>query len=229
MKIIDAMDRAYHALTTALTTHIYNAENGEAPEPGCEFVAAPDGLFQSMDNARQFGAFTYLEMEAALCVWECINDWTLEDERSKRQGWVELREAVGSVELRHASIGLGQWCLKVYDICTADEPLFFDGVSYDWDVIPMILGHAKNEDGPLIEQSALPDPAAIAAVVMEEHRRSEWFSSARNQAARQWSYADLISENEERAAEAYARGEEAAAFVKWLGEKYDLTPASEGW
>ena len=68
--------------------------------------------------------YTYLEVEAALCVWEWINDVT-----SEPREWVQIREDLGSAELRHQSIALGQWCLKIYDIL--DGGAFFEMISYD--------------------------------------------------------------------------------------------------
>ena len=78
-----------------------------------------------------------------MCVWECLDGWTLG--KDGRAGWIELREAIGTVELRHRSIEYGRWCLKVYDIATAHDADFFDGVAYDWEAIPMIMGHAEHE------------------------------------------------------------------------------------
>lgn len=171
------------------------------------------------------GAFTYLEMEAALCVWECLNDWTLHSE-AHRDDWVKLREAVGSVELRYQSIELGQWALKVYNFCIADDPELFDGTAYDWEVIPMILGYARNEDGPVIYADHLPEPATVAELVKAQHIKNEWFGQARRQAAKLWYYPELISDHINLTEKAFADGENPEAFAKWLGEKLDLTPAS---
>jgi hypothetical protein len=51
--------------------------------------------------------------------------------------WVQIREDLGSAELRHQSIAIGQWCLKIYDIL--DGGTFFEMISYDWEVIPLIM------------------------------------------------------------------------------------------
>ena len=169
------------------------------------------------------GSFTHLEMEAALCVWECINEWTL---NTGRADWIELRDGVGSVEMRHQSIVLGQWVLKVYDICTVDDPDFFDAMPYDWEVVPMILDLARDGDGaPVIYEPALPDPCVTASKVKQIMAESEWRSSARQAAAKQWGYGNLIDDHPERTAAAYAAGEDPGEFVKLLGEKCDLTPA----
>lgn len=40
MTLLDTLKEARDALNTALTQHIYDASNGEAPEPDCEFTAA---------------------------------------------------------------------------------------------------------------------------------------------------------------------------------------------
>lgn len=225
--IIATMERAKEALDEALTTHIYNAESGEKPDPGCQFVEARDSLFMATDSARRFGAFTYLEMEAALCVWECINDWTVNADKQD-EGWTALRQSVGSVEMRHASIPLGVWCLAVFDLCTKDDRDFFDGIAYDWEVIPMILDHCRDAEGaPVIEQAHFPATQIVAPKVMARHRQNEWMREARGQAEVQWAYADLITDHPEAVQAAIEAGEDPAKFVRELGEDLSLIPNSE--
>ncbi|WP_306049231.1 hypothetical protein [Oceaniradius stylonematis] len=172
------------------------------------------------------GSFTYLEVEAALCVWEWINDVTINDPNREIEDWIELRDAVGSMELRHQSIELGQWCLAVFDLCTAADPKFLDGCySYDWDIIPAIMAYARNEDGPVIYAQALPEAAAIAPKVMRDLAFRRWLGDARQAAQKLWAYADLIDDHSEKAEVAFDRGEDPQAFADWLGEKYDLAPA----
>jgi hypothetical protein len=184
--------------------------------------------------------FTYLEVEAALCVWECLNDWTLlahgdvhaaaindEDDNIKTD-WIALRENVGSAEMRHQSIPLGQWCLKVYDICTKHDPDFFDGVAYDWEVIPLILEFAEDGDGkPTMEEGELPPAEQTALLVAHRHLRGEYLADCGREANKQWGYSELVTDHHERVDQAFELGETPAEFVKWLGEKYDLTPASD--
>jgi hypothetical protein len=173
--------------------------------------------------------YTHLEMEAALCVWECINDWTLPDMRTKRADWIELREGVGSVEMRHQSIVLGKWCLQVYEICTKHDPDFFDGVAYDWEVIPMILDYARDPFGsPAIYAEHLPSPEQTALLVAYRHLYNEFVSDCTHESKRRWEYKELVTDDGgERMQQAFEIGEEPAEFVKWLGEKYDLIPADE--
>lgn len=207
-------------------TYLTGAWEGDKPYEG-RVLLIPDDM-AAKDRGK--GAFTYLEMEAALCVWECINEWTLgaAEGNSPHQAWKDLRGSVGSVEMRHASIPLGQWCLKVYDICTKDNRDYFDGIAYDWEVIPLILSYCIGAEGAaLINDAYFPAPEKIAAEVMAGYARAQWFWSARNEARKQWAYEDLITDHQERCDEAQRSGEEPAAFIKWLGEKYNLTPVSE--
>jgi len=119
--------------------------------------------------------FSYLEVEAALCVWECLLEWTSlaggdvhgaainDDEDSVHTAWIAERERVGSVALRHQSMALGEWCLEVYDLCTKRDKNIFDGYAYDWEVIPAMLSHVAPDD--------MPDPANIARLVFDEFKR----------------------------------------------------------
>jgi hypothetical protein len=170
--------------------------------------------------------FSYLEVEAALCVWEWINDVTLLSGNG-HDDWIKRREDLGSAELRHQSIALGQWCIKIYDIL--DGQTFFDMISYDWEVIPLIMGFAMTDDHhlprPAIYEAELPDPLRVATFVAHEHLYNMFVQDCRLEAARLWAYADLVSDHEDRFHHAFASNEEPENFVLWLGEKYDLTRA----
>lgn len=201
-----------------------------------QVVPNPHGLIDipafadKIDEMFKDKQYSHLEMEAGLCVWECLIEWTLHDEISKNhQDWVELRGAVGSVELRHQSIVIGKWCLKVYDICTKHDPEFFAGVAYDWEVIPMILGYARNREGePVIYEHDLPAAEKVALFVTQEHLFNEFVTSCKHEARTQWSYTELVTDDDGvRMRQAFELGEEPAEFVKWLGEKYDLIPTAD--
>ncbi len=90
------------------------------------------------DPAR--GNFTFLEMETALCVWEWINERTdtripMADDASVT-AW---RDAIGTVEARHASYEIGRYCLKIVELGKEiGGPDAWDGGAYDWEVIPAI-------------------------------------------------------------------------------------------
>lgn len=174
--------------------------------------------------------YTHLEMEAALCVWECINDWTLPDHISKmgRPEWINLRNGVGSVEMRHQSIVLGKWCLQIWDILTEHDKNFFDYSSYDWEVVPMMLDYAEDADGnPVIYEAHFPSPDRVAQLIAHRHL-FDWFRrDCCDQASKQWSYRGLPDDHPERTYQAFTLGEEPAEFIKWLGEKYNLITSEE--
>jgi hypothetical protein len=182
-----------------------------------------------MTAAKQ-ETFSYLEVEAALCVWECINEWTLGDHinANGQPAWIELREQLGSAEMRHQSVELGQWCLQMWDILTKHDADFFDGVAYDWEVIPLMLGYALNQDGrPTIYAKELPPAQQTALLVARAHLYAEFYAECGREANKQWGYVDLVSDHSEKVQQAFELGEEPKEHVKWLGEKYDLTPRLE--
>lgn len=80
--------------------------------------------------------YSHLEVEAALCVWEFLEAASDHDDRLCIQALADLRDRIGSTELRHASIPIGQYCLKVYDLIPEDAR---DGHAYDWVIIPAIV------------------------------------------------------------------------------------------
>lgn len=55
-----------------------------------------------------------------------------------------------------------------------------------------------------------------------------YLDECRSEGKRQWCYAEFVDDHLERAEQAYNLGETAAEFIKWLGEKYDLTTYDEG-
>jgi hypothetical protein len=213
-------------------------------------VPALTDRIESMFQPRQ-PMYSALEMEAALCVWECLNEWTLgteeeieamrincDDENSHdaiRLEWIEMRDQCGSGEMRSQSIVLGKWCLEIYDLLTKHDPDFFDYWSYDWEVIPAMLVHAVCKDGKasmyrgdyVYTGGELIDAASAAQLVALEFAWRRFKDECRREANKQWCYEDLISDHEDRVYQAFTMGETPAEFVKWLGEKYDLTPASD--
>lgn len=212
-----------------------------------------------MTKKKPDPTYTALQVEAALCVWECLNEWTLGTEKEVaklekaakkdphshaaiRLEWIEMREQCGSGEMRSQSIVLGQWCLEIYDILTAIDEEFFSYWSYDWEVIPAMLKHAVCKDGKasmyrgdyVYTGGELIDPHSAAPLVAQEFVWLRFVDDCKGEARKQWGYEDLLTDDcksrtdysESRMLQAFEEGDDPAAFVKWLGEKYDLTPAS---
>lgn len=203
--------------------------------------------------------YTHLEMEAALCVWECLNEWTLgsdeevealrincDDEHSHtaiRLEWINMRETCGSGEMRSQSIILGQWCLEIYNILTVIDEDFFDYWSYDWEVIPAMLKYAVCKDGKasmyrgayVYTGGELIDSHSATQLVAQEFALMRFVDDCKGEARKQWQYEDLVTDDcktrydysDSRMLQAFELGEEPDAFVKWLGEKYDLIPYNE--
>ncbi|MBO6755722.1 MAG: hypothetical protein JJ902_05315 [Roseibium sp.] len=174
--------------------------------------------------------YTYLEMEAALCVWEWINDVTLLNSHIKRDNWVEIRNAVGSAELRHQSIELGRWCLRVFDICTKDDRDIFSAHSYDWDIIPEIMNHAVDENGEaIIHAEALPDPAIIAPLVVKSLTTLS-FDEWKKELDRQMKHRLFITLEDAGVSEMvieghygdYIQGEQIGQLIDRFRDKHDL-------
>jgi hypothetical protein len=214
-------------------------------------VPALSDRIESMFQPRQ-PMYSALEMEAALCVWECLNEWTLgtedevesmrvncDDENSHtaiRLEWIEMREDCGSGEMRSQSIVLGKWCLEIYNILTKHDPDFFSYWSYDWEVIPAMLTHAVCKDGKasmyrgdyVYTGGELIAAESAAPFVALHFLLLRFKDDCRSEAKKQWAYEDLVTDDDGvRMQQAFAMGEKPADFVKWLGEKYDLTPAAE--
>lgn len=191
--------------------------------------------------------YTALQVEAALCVWECLNEWTLgnEEEVAKleeaatkdpnshaalRAAWIKLREDTGSGEMRAQCKVLGQWCLEIYDILTKDDEEFFSWWSYDWEVIPAMLTHAVDKKGAVSMYrgdyiyigKGLIDPHSAAQLVALEFCWRKFEDECESEAEKQWKYRQLVRDHKDAARNAFEVGEEPAAFIKSLGEELEL-------
>lgn len=212
-----------------------------------------------MAKAKKEPTYTAVQVEAALCVWETLNEWTLGNEEEVeamrvnlddehchnaiRLEWIDMRDATGSGEMRSQSIVLGLWCLEIYDLLTKDDPDFFDWWSYDWEVIPAMLKHAVCKDGKasmyrgdyIYTGGELISAHSAAQLVAQEFIWRKFEEACKSEAKKQWAYEDLVTDDwktrtdytDSRMLAAFEEGQEPAAFVKWLGEKYDLTPVAE--
>lgn len=106
--------------------------------------------------------FTTLEMEAALCVWEWINEITVIPAVPDPE-WMGYRENIGSVELRHESMKIGRWCLAVYEHL---PEWYCASGAYDWEIIPAIFGELTPAepypaDHKAVAQHLITKPSAI--------------------------------------------------------------------
>ena len=103
--------------------------------------------------------FTRDEVEAALCIWEELNDRTRTDRASMYPDLVAYREGVGSCSLRMDCVDLAPWSENVYEEIGEGVR---DSFSYDWEIIPEILNAVTFCNG--IEK---PDPVEAARIVTE--------------------------------------------------------------
>ncbi|MBN9548517.1 MAG: hypothetical protein J0H31_06435 [Alphaproteobacteria bacterium] len=129
-------------------------------------------------------AYTHLEMEAALCVWEWLNEITVVPKRRAEADpvWLKYRELVGSVELRHYSIDVAKYVLPVYDLL----PEWFRAIgSYDWEIIPAIVGE-------ITPGEAFPDAKkARDAVLTTDWAKQEYLRQFEWNLHRHYGLADL--------------------------------------
>jgi hypothetical protein len=111
-------------------------------------------------HIRSMPIHSHLEMEAALCVWEFMEAASNHDHRLRIEALADLRDRIGSAELRHASIAIGRYCLRVYDLIPQEAR---QGHAYDWEIIPAIV---STIDFPSLEPK-LPPAEAAARVIAQ--------------------------------------------------------------
>lgn len=110
------------------------------------------------NHIRHMPLYSNLEMEAALCVWEFMEAASDHDHKLRIEALADLRDRIGSAELRHASIAIGRYCLKVYDLIPEDDR---QGHAYDWEIIPAIVATI---DFPNLEPTLSPAEAAARVI-----------------------------------------------------------------
>lgn len=189
---------------------------------------------------RDTASFTYIQVEAALCAWE----WMLDN--TKHEIFGNMFEDLGYSAMRMVSVQAGNIAAQVHDHMQAQGYEFTS--AYDWEFVPDVLvrldWNALTEDNQYSGAPYQPDIHAIFVAMVaadKAHQTNprlrdfqklaakpdEWIATARAEAERQWGFGDLVSDHPERVTSAIANGENPAEFVKWLGEKFDLTPRSE--
>lgn len=189
--------------------------------------------------------FTRLEGEAALCLWEAMNDARC---ASPPPQWAAPMlahwEASGSVQMRHHALDLAAWACRVFDLIPEEDR---DGFAYDWEVIPAILAHVgwqEGANGP-IEPAAADVAAAVAAELRKDWAegvaRSEaaaterkadadafedWRAKANAELKRRFGidYEDGAGRDVRDLREWFDEGQTPEELADWFGRKYDLDP-----
>lgn len=105
--------------------------------------------------------YDYQLVNTALCVWECLLEWTVD-----KPEWVEYRDMIGTLELRYHTLELAQWVNDITDLCIKNNPKVFEFHSFDWHVVPRILGYAFSVDNlPTAYLTELPSVEDIASKI----------------------------------------------------------------
>lgn len=185
-------------------------------------------------------SFSFSQVEGALCAWE----WMLDNQSHPKLD--EWHDALGSQGMRMLAMQAGDICDRVYKHM---ESLGFEFSDvYDFEFVPAVCSKlhwdalAKDNqynDGrydPDVNEILLAMIAADKAANTDPSRRSFHTASltldqfsflCRAEAEKQWGYADLVADHADRVRSAWVEDQEPAEFIKWLGEKYDLTPKQE--
>jgi hypothetical protein len=103
-------------------------------------------------------SYTLDEVEAGMCIWEEL------DERSRgprsQPRFERWREKHGTAALRNQALALIEYCDAMFYALPAEE---WDGVAYDWDIVPYLLDFVVADRDELIP--VLPTTPEIAAAV----------------------------------------------------------------
>lgn len=106
--------------------------------------------------------WSHLAMEAALCVWEDMNERRVRPPE-QNQSMIRLWEEFGTVHMRSLSPAIASWIVEAYEFI---EPDSLDMSPYDWEIVPTFVG-LVDWTGPN-GKPRLMAPKAAAAVVVQK-------------------------------------------------------------
>lgn len=187
---------------------------------------------------RDRETFSLVEAEGALCAWE----WMLENrDGDLMKGYFE---GIGAGGMRMVSMQAGAICQQVHERIEARGYEYSE--CFDWEFVPAVLQRldwkALTEDYQFNGEPYAPDiddflTVMITADMAEStdpdkraftkiDKRAAWYDLARQAGVKHWGYGDLVNDHPERAKDAFLADQDPVEFIKYLGDKYDLTPAS---
>ena len=92
--------------------------------------------------------YSVLQAEAALCIWEELDRRTCLTNPNRCPELIRWREDHGSFALRHAALGLAGDVEALYDALPAED---WDGLAFDWEIVPAILDWVVwRDEGPFL-------------------------------------------------------------------------------
>ena len=112
--------------------------------------------------------FTLPQVEAALCIWEWVNECSLDASMPGHEALRRYGCEHGTVAMRFACIALAEYCDDVYERL----PKIRDCFTFDWDIIPEIVGTI---DWSVDPPRRLPKAEAARRVGRELRRRMAKF------------------------------------------------------
>lgn len=174
--------------------------------------------------------YTMIEVDAALCAYEYMLD------RMNAAPIAPFWEAFGSAGMRACSPQAGRIVDAVYRQMQDEDYEFLE--CFDYEFVPAVLDRidwkALTDDNQFTGQPYKPDiedlfDTLVEAMPHKFHKtdpKAEWMAKAKAECIKQWQYADLVTDHQDRTDAACQEGQDPAEFVRWLGEKYGLTPVS---
>ncbi|TPJ51774.1 MULTISPECIES: hypothetical protein [unclassified Mesorhizobium] len=144
------------------------ATEADAKKEAEELLKAGAHVYRQDMSVEVPLAYSHLEVEAALCVWEHLCEITVVGDQPASPEWMKYREDVGSLELRHHSIDIGKWVLQVYDLL---PEWYRASGAYDWEIVPAIVSC-------LTPGEAFRDPVmARRELLISQSAKEEYFRS----------------------------------------------------
>ena len=198
---------------------------------------------------------TYSVIETAMCIYMVLEDSRLAfgETRSDEHPFKAAELAIpdwcgnfGAFTMRDQAWQLAPRIEEVWRTMSEEER--DGGICWDFEFIPEFVLYCLKFDENEENIEFLADTvdglrdlyrkgrataAAFPAGPGSTRQRDQFIKDCKEEAERQWAYPDLVTDDcvtrtnyaGSRMQQAFEMGEKPADFVKWLGEKYDLSPA----
>lgn len=170
-------------------------------------------------------AYTDLEVEAALCVWEEL----LERMGVEDSPFDVMRKNAGTPHMRQQAMRLGQFVLTVHDNVMDAKPSLLEAIAYDFEFVPLVLDQCPLD----MRNSYIGTPPlgeAVDAVMkrLDADQFEWWIKDVNNLSKANYSIAmtgdaGVDREDLERA---YRSGTPSRDYVEAFARKHDLQATS---
>ena len=163
--------------------------------------------------------FNESQVDTALCIAAWFDEVTLLNSPQFRADWDRVRGNIGSAEIRTLAIKLIPFADSAWEYAQSHFPNV-DWLCFDFSFIPQLFAEI---DADMIRRGKLPDIPTRISEMAAEHKRQDWFMSAKQWCNFHWCYDGLVDDWCDQFETAFLAGELPDEAARGIGELADLS------